>query len=93
MKRIITIVTFFAAICATQFSADAAINLKFDTQMQIDNGPICIDLSLQKKVSPLNRQSIAGLNLQRSYDQTKPSLKNRVFNDLRPNRFFTSNIS
>jgi hypothetical protein len=93
MKRFITIVTFVAAICATQFSADAAINLKFDSQMNIDTAPICIDLSLQKKVSPFNRQSIAGFNFQRSYDQTKPSLKNREFNDLRPNRFFTSNIS
>lgn len=106
MTRFITSIAFFAvAIFAQQSTQAAAVAIDIDkpnapivNPLSIENPlsfekPLCIDLSLDKQIDLLNRQGIASVDLNRAFDQVKPSLNNDMFRDIRPNRFSSSDIS
>ena len=94
MTRFITAFAVFTAVIFVQQTANAAaVALEISPKVEKTGTPLCINLSLENKVDLLSQQAIASLNLNDAFDHVKPKSKKRVFEDVRPHRFSTSDIS
>ena len=94
MTRFITAFAVFTAVIFVQQTANAAaVALEISPKVEKTSTPMCIDMSLENQIDLLNQKAIASLNLNDAFDHVKPKSRRRVFDDVRPHRFSTGDIS